>query len=167
MVELWFKRGYSIRSLVYPWFNFLLICIFQFSFSSRCRPRYVTESSLLFQLISLLFIWSRVGFMYFLSVNIFASLLVGFSASFHFENQMVHQGRFVGLLLKIQEFGFALLLPCRLRTWLGGSVVVLVYRDNRYWINMVLARIPVELQPLPYVFVIYLFLFWRESCDLL
>lgn len=66
--------------------------------------------------------------MYFLWVNIFASLMVGFNVSFHFENHRYNSsiGSSVSILLRIQELGFVLLKLYRLRTLPNGSVVTLV-----------------------------------------
>jgi len=95
--------------VVYPWFNILLMCIFQINFSSKCCLRYFTESSLLFHLISWLLICSKVGFLYLLSVNIFGSLLIGFIVCFHFENHRKSSSReLCRSLLKMYKLGFAL-----------------------------------------------------------
>jgi len=72
---------------------------------------------MLFHWISWLFICIKVGFMYFLRVNIFISPLVGLSVCFHFENHRDNLSReFCKSFLVNQELSLVLLLKSHVHT---------------------------------------------------
>lgn len=74
----------------------LFFCLYAFSsliFHQGIVPDISHASSLLFHWISRLLICINVGLMYFLSVNIFVSLLVGFCVVFHVEYHRDYSSR--------------------------------------------------------------------------